>query len=116
MAPSRWIGGNEAPEIFYYAYDTASFPPHGANRGFYSDPRVDALLHDAFTNQDRRAQIRDYQQVQQQIAHDLPVFYLWYADTVAVENKRLSPLDQMPSGNFDFLRTVRILPSQQKSQ
>jgi peptide/nickel transport system substrate-binding protein len=114
MAPSDWIGGNEAPEIFYYAYDSASFPPHGANRGFYYSPRVDALLQDAFTNQSRSTQIHDYQQVQQQVAHDLPVFYLWYADTVAVVNKRLSPLDQMPSGNFDFLRTVRIVTPQQQ--
>jgi peptide/nickel transport system substrate-binding protein len=109
MAPSRWIGGNEAPEIFYYAYDSASFPPHGANRGFYRNPRVDALLEDAFTNPDRRVQIRDYRLVQQQIAHDLPVFYLWYVDTVSVVNKRLSPLALMPSGNFDFLRTVSIV-------
>ncbi len=115
LAPSRWIGGNEAPEILYYAYDTAGFPPHGANRGFYSNPRVDALLHDAFMNPDRDARIRDYQQVQRQIAHDLPVFYLWYANTVAVENKRLSPIDQMPSGDFDFLRKVRIVPPQQQS-
>ena len=114
MAPSDWIGGNEAPEIFYYAYDSASFPPHGANRGFYYSARVDTLLHDAFTNQNRSVQIHDYHLVQQQVAHDLPVLYLWYADTVAVVNKRLSPLEQMPSGNFDFLRTMRILTPQQQ--
>jgi hypothetical protein len=35
---------------------------------------------------------------------------LWYMDTVAVVNKRLTPLALEPSGNFDFLRTVRIKP------
>ncbi len=107
MAPSRWIGGNEAPEIMTYAYNSASMPPHGANRGFYSNARVDSLLADAAANPDRAQQIVDYKAVQQQLAHDLPVLNLWYLDTVAVENKRLTPLALLPSGNFDFLRTVR---------
>ena len=111
LAPSRWIGGNEAPDILAYAYDSAKTPPHGANRGFYSNAHVDTLLADAERNPDRAQQIRDYQAVQQQLAHDLPVLNLWYADTVAVVNKRLSPLALSPSGNFDFLRTVRIVPA-----
>ena len=39
MYTLRWIGGNEEPDIFRYAYATASEPPHGANRGYYSNPR-----------------------------------------------------------------------------
>lgn len=109
MAPSRWIGGNEAPEILTYAYNSASTPPHGANRGFYRNAHVDALLADASANTDRGAQISDYKAIQQQLAVDLPVLNLWYLDTVAVVNKRLSPLDMPPSGNFDFLLTVRII-------
>ena len=112
MAPSRWIGGNEAPEILTYAYNSANTPPHGTNRGFYANAHVDALLADAAANQDRVQQIRDYHAVQQQLAQDLPVFNLWYLDTVAVVNKRLSPLALVPSGNFDFLRTVRVVSSQ----
>ena len=52
--------------------------------------------------------------MQQQLAQDLPVLNLWYLDTVAVVNKRLSPLALVPSGNFDFLRTVRIVSSKGK--
>ncbi len=109
MAPSRWIGGNEAPDILSYAYGSARTPPHGANRGYYSNALVDARLADAARNPDRGAQIADYQAVQQQLARDLPVLDLWYADTVAVVNKRLSPLALPASGNFDFLRTVRVV-------
>src|SRR5207245_5762015 len=43
----RWIGGNEDPDIFEYAFHSAKFPPNGANRGFYSNPRVDALIDQA---------------------------------------------------------------------
>lgn len=109
MALSNWIGGNEAPDIFGYAYSSTRTPPHGANRGFYSNPRVDALVADAAANPVRAMQIRDYQAIQLQLAYDLPVLNLWYMDTVAVENNRLTPLALQPSGNFDFLRTVRVL-------
>ncbi len=109
MAPSRWIGGNEAPDILNYAYGSTRTPPHGANRGYYSNAHVDALIADAAQNPDRVQQIADYRAVQQQLATDLPVLNLWYLDTVAVVNKRLGPLALSPSGNFDFLRTVQIV-------
>ena len=109
MAPSRWIGGNEAPDILSYAYNSKRTPPHGANRGFYANAAVDAWLADAEKNPDRDQRIRDYQAVQRQLALDLPTFNLWYLDTVAVVNRRISPLALVPSGNFDFLRTARIV-------
>ena len=43
----RWIGGNEDPDIFEYAFHSSKFTPNGANRGFYSNPRVDALIDQA---------------------------------------------------------------------
>ena len=109
MAPLRWVGGNEAPDILRYAYATASFPPHGANRGYYSNPQVDALLAEAAATPDRQIQKRDYVAVQQALARDLPVINLWYLDTVAVESTRLSPLKLSPSGSFDFLREISIV-------
>ncbi len=33
----RWIGGNEDPDIFGYAFQSSRFPPAGANRAFYSN-------------------------------------------------------------------------------
>ncbi len=43
----RWIGGNEDPDIFEYVFHSSKFPPNGANRSFYSNPRVDALIDQA---------------------------------------------------------------------
>jgi peptide/nickel transport system substrate-binding protein len=40
----RWVGGNEDPDIFEYAFHSSKFTPHGANRSFYANPRVDALI------------------------------------------------------------------------
>ena len=116
IAPSRWIGGNESPDILSYAYTTSHTPPHGANRGFYASAKVDALLARAAQSLDRAEQIRDYRAVQAQLAEDLPVLNLWYLDTVAVSNKRLDPLVLSPSGSFDFLRAVHVHPESESSR
>ncbi|HYK36461.1 ABC transporter substrate-binding protein [Alloacidobacterium sp.] len=104
MAPSRWIGGNEAPDIFRYSFATASFPPHGANRGFYANTRVDQLLSEAASTSDRAKQQTAYDEVQSILAKDMPTINLWYLDTVLVHSRRLGNLHLSPSGNYDFLR------------
>ncbi len=109
LAPSRWIGGNENPDIFRYAYASASIPPHGANRGFYSNPEMDHLIAHAANTTDRQQQIADYQQIQAIAAHDLPALNLWYLDSVIVHNRRLGNIHPNPSGTFDFLRTATLL-------
>ncbi len=106
----HWIGGNEDPDIFHYAFASASVPPHGANRGYYSNGKVDALLAQAqqqINIADRRAA---YAQVQQILARDLPVIPLWYLDSVIVYNRRITGVVISPSGTFDFLRHVAIRP------
>jgi len=110
MAPSRWIGGNEQPEIFRYAYSSASFPPHGSNRGFYSNPELDALLNDAAGTLDETKQRADYVKVQQILARDLPTLDLWYLDTVIVHTRRLKNVHVSPSGDFGFLRDAYLSP------
>jgi peptide/nickel transport system substrate-binding protein len=110
LAPSRWIGGNENPDIFRYAYATAAFPPHGANRGFYSNPEMDRLLADASVTSDRQRQREDYVRIQQIAARDLPSLNLWYLDAVVVHDRKLSNIRPSPSGTFDFLRDATFQP------
>jgi peptide/nickel transport system substrate-binding protein len=108
LAPSRWIGGNENPDIFRYAFATAGFPPHGANRGFYSNPEVDSLIADATSAFDRARQRDDYVRVQQIAGRDLPSLNLWYLNSIVVRSRRLSDIHPNPSGTFDFLRTATL--------
>ncbi|MGA7315625.1 MAG: ABC transporter substrate-binding protein, partial [Silvibacterium sp.] len=110
MAPSRWIGGNEQPDIFHYAYSQASFPPHGSNRGFYANPALDALLDDAAATSDQARQREDYAKVQQIAARDLPSINLWYLDTIVIHSRRLGNVHTSPSGNFEFLRDATVAP------
>ena len=68
MYTLRWIGGNEDPDIFRYAYATASWPPHGANRGYYSNPTVDALIAKASSTPGQSDRAAIYRQIQQILA------------------------------------------------
>ncbi|MGB8260051.1 MAG: ABC transporter substrate-binding protein [Terracidiphilus sp.] len=102
----RWIGGNEQPDIFSYAFLTANFSPRGGNRGRYSNPRLDSLLNDAAQSTDREQRRADYVQAQQILAEDLPAIDLWYRDTVVVHNRRLTRVEPTPSGSFSFLETA----------
>jgi peptide/nickel transport system substrate-binding protein len=108
IAPSRWIGGNENPDIYRYAYASTSIPPHGSNRGYYSNPEVDRLIADATATFNREHQRDDYARIQQILAHDLPTINLWYLNAVVVHDRRLSNIHPNPSGTFDFLRTATL--------
>jgi ABC-type transport system substrate-binding protein len=104
----RWIGGNEDPDIFEYAFSTSRIIPHGANRQYYSNPRVDALIAEASGEPDQNARKRDYAQIQQILAEDVPYVNLWYFDNVMVYSKRVRGLELDPSGSYDFLRTAEL--------
>ncbi len=85
----RWIGGNEDPDIFEYAFDSARFPPNGANRGFYANPKLDALIDQARRAIDPSVRKPLYAEVQSILAEDLPYIDLWYFDNVLVHTRRV---------------------------
>ena len=106
----RWIGGNEDPDIFEYAFHSAKFPPNGANRSFYSNPKVDALIDRARRETDPSIRKPLYAEVQRILAEDLPYIDLWYLDNVIVHARRVKNLKLNPAGNYDFLRTAELAP------
>ncbi len=108
MYSLRWIGGNEQPDIFSYAFSTARFSPKGANRSHYSNPRLDALLDDAAESSNLEKRRADYAEAQQILAQDLPAINLWYRDTVVVHNRRLTHVVPAPSGSYIFLETADL--------
>ncbi len=104
----RWIGSNEDPAIFRYAYGSGAMPPKGGNRGRYSNPQIDALLAEAAGTSDRDLRRRDYVQVQQILAEDLPGIPLWYPNNEVVYSHRLTGVHVPASGDFSWLRQVRL--------
>ena len=108
MYALRWIGGNQDPDIFESVFHSQRTPPHGFNRGFYSNPKVDALIEQARseTAVARRKQL--YAQLQKLLAQDVPYIHLWYFDNVVVHTRRVRGLTLNPSGSYEFLRTVSL--------
>ncbi|MGC1870020.1 MAG: ABC transporter substrate-binding protein [Acidobacteriaceae bacterium] len=106
MYSLRWIGGNEDPDIFHYAFASASVPPHGANRGDYSNAQVDQWLQVAASESDQAKRRILYVQVQQILAKEMPTLPLWFLDSVVIYNRRISGVESSPSGNFYFLETA----------
>src|SRR5713226_2066184 len=104
----RWIGGNEDPDIFEYSFHSNRFPPKGANRGFYSNPRVDGLIDQARRETDQNVRKQLYAEVQEVLAQDEPYINLWYFDNVLVHTRRVRNVTLNPSGNYDFLKTAEI--------
>ncbi|MBI2683010.1 MAG: ABC transporter substrate-binding protein [Acidobacteriales bacterium] len=110
MYSLRWIGGNEDPDIFEHIFHSASFPPKRANRSYYANPKVDALIDEGRKTIDpaRRKQI--YSALQKIVAGDLPYVHLWYLDSVLLHNRRVGNVHPSASGNYDFLLTAELAP------
>jgi peptide/nickel transport system substrate-binding protein len=104
----RWIGGNEDPDIFENVFHSSRFTPLGANRTFYRNPRLDALIDEARKDPDQNTRKQIYAEVQRILADDLPYVNLWYLDNVMVHSKRIRNLTLNPSGNYDFLKTAEL--------
>jgi len=104
----RWIGGNEDPDIFEYAFHSSKFPPNGANRTYYSNPKIDTLIDKARREMDPKVRKTLYHEVQSILAQELPYINLWYLDNVLVHTNRVKNLELNPAGNFDFLRTAEL--------
>jgi peptide/nickel transport system substrate-binding protein len=107
----RWLGANEDPDIFEYAFDTARIIPNGGNRQYYSNARVDAIIAQASAELDQDMRKRQYVEIQKILAEDLPYINLWYFDNVMVHSKRVGNLQLNPSGNYDFLKTAELVTS-----
>jgi peptide/nickel transport system substrate-binding protein len=108
MYALKWIGSNEDPDIFRYAYASDSFPPRGGNRGRYSNPTVDALLKAAAAETDQGKRRTEYIAVQKILSEDLPGIPLWYPNNEVVHTLRVEGIRQRGSGSFDFLRDAWV--------
>src|SRR5258706_7681818 len=104
----RWIGANEDPDIFEYAFHSSKFPPNGANRSYYSNAQLDSLIDRARREADQSVRKQLYAEVQRILATDLPYINLWYLDNVLVHTKRVRNVTLNASGNYNFLKTAEL--------
>jgi len=104
----RWVGSNEDPDIFRYAYSSAMMPPKGSNRGHYSNPNVDALIAQGAAETDNAKRRAIYLEVQRILSEDEPTLVLWSPDNIVVHTKRLHGVVPASAGSFGWLRTATL--------
>jgi len=107
----RWLGANNDPDVFNYVFHSKSTPPNGANRGHYSNPKVDQLIELARRELDLEKRQAAYHEIQHIVAEDLPYVSLFYMDNVCVYNKRIEGIRLYPAADLDFLNDIRIASS-----
>lgn len=108
MYSLAWVGITE-PDIFFYAFHSASAPPGGANRGRYSNPQFDVLAASARHALDNESRRPLYEQVQRIVADDLPVIPLWHEDNVVALRHPWTGYRIYPGGDFRALAELRRL-------
>jgi peptide/nickel transport system substrate-binding protein len=103
----QWVGIND-PNSYYNVFDSKNTPPHGEDRGYYSNPEMDRLVEAGRTTVDLDARKEIYARVQQLAADDLPYVSLWWVDNVAVINRRLVGFEAYPNGSLRSLATLTL--------
>ncbi len=106
LSYARWVGANNDPDFFEFAFSSKRFPPDGANRGHYRNSRIDALTDQIRTEMDREKRKALCSEAQKILADDLPYIPLWFTDVVSVHRRSLSDPPLLPTGDYDFLATL----------
>ncbi len=104
----RWVGSNEDPDIFRYAYSSAMMPPKGSNRGHYSNAQVDTFIAEGAGEVDEVKRRAVYLKLQRSLSEDEPTLVLWSPDNVVVHSKRLHGVVASAAGSFAWLRTATL--------
>jgi peptide/nickel transport system substrate-binding protein len=99
----NWVGFKD-PDIYRHAFATDSFPPNGANRGWYTNPALDTLLKKGRSTNNREERVNIYKEIQQLVDKDLPYVFLWHEDNFAVVNRGLQGFTLFADGRYASLR------------
>ena len=112
MFTLQWTGGALAdPDILRQVFHSSQTPPVGFNRGYFANPRVDALLDEAATSTEEARRQRLFGEVQQVLAEEAPYISLWYKTNFAIAQRTLAGVHLSPTGDFRFLKDVaRVRP------
>jgi peptide/nickel transport system substrate-binding protein len=110
MYSARWVGGNDDPDFFNLVFHSKMVPMKGANRGHYSNSRVDELIDFGRRELDIEKRKTAYREIQQIVAEELPYISLFHRNNVCIFNKRIEGVKVYPDANWTYLTDVRLAP------
>ena len=105
MYSLRWVGITD-PDILYYIFHSSNMPPAGANRGCYSNRKVDSLLEKSRTILDPDKRKNVYSKIQKILAEDIPYTSLWYVKNIVVIRNCFQGFKIYPGGEYTSLKDV----------
>ncbi|HVT02266.1 MAG TPA: ABC transporter substrate-binding protein [Thermoanaerobaculia bacterium] len=100
--------GVSDPDFYYTIFDSKSLPPDGQNRGYYINPKVDALIEQGRSTFDKEKRKQAYVQVQQILAEDLPYVSLYHRDNVAIMKSNVHGFEMGLRGYFPSVWKMTI--------
>jgi peptide/nickel transport system substrate-binding protein len=94
LALYNWIAGIDPDDSSQFT--CANIPPNGFNQSFYCDPKTDAAENAALETYDQAERTIAYARVQQQLAKDVPMDFLWWPKQIQAVNPDLHGFDPNP--------------------
>ncbi|MBZ5559579.1 MAG: ABC transporter substrate-binding protein [Acidobacteriia bacterium] len=112
----QWVGGAVAdPDILRRVFHSGQVPPNGFNRGFFHNARIDSSLDRAAAQDDVRLARPIYDDVQREVALDVPYISLWCKTNVVVAQRSLTGFHLLPTLDFIFLKNVSRTTTDQRA-
>lgn len=95
------------PDWYTYVVHSDSFPPNGANRPRYHNPRIDELLNQGKVATDQAERAEAYREVQRILSEEIPILPLWYEHNVVVSGHNVEGYAPTTHGDFSSLPFTR---------
>lgn len=99
LVMSQWVGFTGAG-MLSYVFSTKSFPPAGANRGYFSDHKLDELLEAAEGPMPPEKRLENYRKATAIAVKDRAYLSLWHPDIIWIARSCLKGVSPYPNGNF----------------
>jgi peptide/nickel transport system substrate-binding protein len=91
------LGTGEDPDQYAVWHSSQTGPDH-MNRSGYSNPEVDHLLEVGRASCDQQERVTYYRRIQEILAEDLPVLFLYFKDELPVVSSRFRGIKESPAG------------------